>query len=185
MTNDPFTPVPLSTPEGATSGPLTYRRRRGLGVIGGIAVAAVVAGVAVTGVGVAAASTSSDTDAARERGAISEQLREDLREVRAAEPTEQLALAEGILERALDGEYGERVTAIAEDVNARIEALPDQLEADLRALAEAPVEDRRELGQQIRERAESGGYGAEVQEQLDDLGNGFRPGQGSAFTANA
>lgn len=160
----------------------TGRRRTRRLVTAGVAGAALLAGVLGTTVAVtrAAADPTPPPAAAPARWgrpALPQQLRDDLRKVAAADPADRQAMLQGILQRAEDGAYGDRAKQLAERVEQRLGELPDNLKQDLTKLLAAPDEQRAELRKQLRERAEAGEYGPQVQQWVKD----FRPGWRGPF----
>ena len=154
-------------------------------VVAGIATSALLAGVGTT---LAVTNAVADPTAppigapARwGRPALPTELRDDLRKVAAAAPADRPALVQGILQRAKDGAYGDRVKDVAERVEQRFAALPDKLKQDLTELLTAPDDKRAELRNQLRQRAEAGEYGAEVQQWVKDFKPGFRGGPFGPF----
>ncbi|WP_292831201.1 hypothetical protein [Microbacterium sp.] len=180
MNQSDSTPTPDPTPTVGTAAPamptnrLARRTRR---LVAGVAAAGLVVGavgtVAVTSaVGAEPAATvTADTPG---RLAIPPALREDLRGLAAADPEDRPELFRKIIEQAEAGDYGRRALVVAHRIDERLDALPAELRSDIAEVQAAPAEDRPELRQQIRENAEAGGYGADVQAILAELEQAFQ-----------
>lgn len=168
-------PVPA-----ASAGVSAVRPARRTGwIVAGVAAAGLVAGVlgtvAVTSVVAAepAAVVAADTPG---RFPIPSELRDDIRELIQAAPEDRPDLFRQILEQADDGDYGTRAQIVADRIDERLDALPAELKSDIAEVQAAPAEDRPELRQQIRENAEAGAYGADVQARLAELEQAFQDG---------
>jgi hypothetical protein len=180
------TPAEAGAPPAAPAG----RRRRRL-IVAGVAAAGLVAATigTVTVVSAAAAepaaAASEPATAAYAPGRlpIGAELRADLRELVRADPEDRPELRQAIHERAEAGEYGPRAQIVAERIDERLEELPAELKVDLADLQAAPVEDRPELRQEIREQAEAGEYGAGVQARVEELQQAFDAGGLRALVA--
>ncbi|WP_432197135.1 hypothetical protein [Streptomyces sp. bgisy027] len=96
-------------------------------------------------------------------GRLSEDLRADLRKLRALDPASRQEAAARIWQDALDGHYGTRVQLRAEEAQRRFQALPAQLQDDIKELREVSGEERTEQRTEIRDKALSGDYGRQVQ----------------------
>lgn len=185
-TTSPDTTGPDTTgPEHAMPGLGGRRRSRHL-VTAGVATAALLAGVLGTTVAISTASadpTASPSAASARWGrpALPTELRDDLRKVAAADPANRQAMLEGILQQAKDGKYGDRVKQVAERIEQRLSELPDNLKQDLAKLLAAPDDQRAELRTQLRQRAEAGEYGPQVQQWVKDFHPGFRGGPFGPF----
>lgn len=146
----------------------------------------IVAGVAAAGIAIGALGTVAVTSAvtaepaaavdAPGRFQIPPELRDDIRKLVQADPEDRPALFQQILEQAEDGDYGTRAQVVAERIDERRDALPAELKADIAEVQAAPAEERPELRQQIRENAEAGVYGADVQARLAELEQAFQDG---------
>jgi hypothetical protein len=163
--------IPQNASSAAPAGARAPRRRRRTGfVVAGVAAAGLVLGVAGAGFATAAPAQASGL----ERTAVTGELRAAAEELRAADPAERPALAEDILERGLDGAYGERAQQVAERVQERLEPLPDELTDELFGLLALPMDERRAEIRGILERAQAGEYGEEVQSEVERFGPGGR-----------
>jgi hypothetical protein len=107
---------------------------------------------------------------------IPSELREDVRELIQAAPEDRPDMFRQILAQAEAGDYGIRARLIADRIADRIDALPAELTADIAEVQAAPAEDRPELRQQIRENAEAGVYGADIQARLAELEQALEDG---------
>jgi len=107
---------------------------------------------------------------------IPSELREDVRELIQAAPEDRPDMFRQILAQAEAGDYGMRARLIADRIADRIDALPAELTADIAEVQAAPAEDRPELRQQIRENAEAGVYGADIQARLAELEQALEDG---------
>jgi hypothetical protein len=102
-----------------------------------------------------------------------QQLRADLKAARAlAGDARRDALAD-IRDRARDGAYGSGIERRADRRQVRHELvfslLPDELQTDLTALKDAPADERKQLREDILDRALAGDYGPDVQKAAEQL----------------
>ncbi|SFB23496.1 hypothetical protein SAMN05192575_105239 [Nocardioides alpinus] len=99
---------------------------------------------------------------------LPEDLRADLRGVRALPVSEKADALRAIRRDALDGDYGTQVQRFAERRVERIRAirraLPDEMKADLHEARRLTGADRLEAYREIRSGALAGEYGDRVQE---------------------
>lgn len=99
---------------------------------------------------------------------LPEDLRADLRAVRALPTGQKPEALREIRRDALDGDYGARVQRFAERRDERIRAirraLPDEMKADLHEARRLTGEDRLDAYREIRAGALAGEYGDRVQE---------------------
>ncbi len=186
MDDTPTTGTEHTTAPEPTTPTTGGRRRNRRLVTAGVATAAVLAGVIGTTVAVTNASADptappSAASARWGRPALPSELRDDLRKVAAADPADRQAMLEGILQQAKDGKYGDRVKQVAQRIEQRLSELPDALKQDLAKLLAAPDDQRAELRKQLRERAEAGDYGPQVQQWVKDFKPGFRGGPFGPF----
>lgn len=99
--------------------------------------------------------------------ALPADLRGDLAALKDLEPGERGDAARDIRDGALDGQYGPGVQHRAERVRDRrvavISAMPEQLRSDLVDLRDAAPADRKQLAQDIADKALAGDYGTRTQ----------------------
>jgi hypothetical protein len=176
-------PVPMAGAAGSAV-PSTRRRPRTRWIVAGVAAGGLVAGVFGTAAVMSAiavepaAAVAADTPG---RLAIPPELRDDIRELVQADPVDRPELFRQIIEQAEAGDYGTRAQVVANRIDERLGALPAELKSDIAEVQAAPAEDRPELRQQIRENAEAGEYGADVQARLAELEQAFQDGGTRAF----
>lgn len=176
-------PSPLPVAE-ASAVPPTNLPRRTRWIVVGVAAAGLVVGVfgtvAITSAVAAepAPAVAADTPG---RLAIPPELRDDIRELVQADPEDRPELFRQIIEQAEAGDYGTRAQVVANRIDERLGSLPAELKSDIAEVQAAPAEDRPELRQQIRENAEAGEYGADVQARLAELEQAFQDGGTRTF----
>lgn len=176
-------PSPLPVAE-ASAVPPTNIPRRTRWIVVGVAAAGLVVGVfgtvAITSAVAAepAPAVAADTPG---RLAIPPELRDDIRGLVQADPEDRPELFRQIIEQAEAGDYGTRAQVVANRIDERLGSLPAELKSDIAEVQAAPAEDRPELRQQIRENAEAGEYGSDVEARLAELEQAFQDGGTRTF----
>jgi hypothetical protein len=168
-------PTPRHPSSDGAHGTTSRRRRRAGSLVAGVAAVGLVVGAAGAGLAAAAPAQASGFD----RTGFSGPLRDDVEEMRTAEPSERPALARELLARGLDGDYGDAGQRAAERVQDRLDPLPDDLTDELFDLLALPRDERRAEIQRILDAARAGDYGDEVQSLVE----GFDANGRGAFRA--
>jgi hypothetical protein len=135
------------------------------GILSGSAIAATASGTT----GAASVSSGAPVDAALSDASVPQSLRDDLQKLKAAAPADRPAIWAGIKQTALSGGYGQQIQTFAQNVAAQWANAPAALKSDVQALRSAAPADRAAQAQAIRQKALSGGYGAEVQQRAETI----------------
>lgn len=141
---------------------MSWTRR--LAVSTGLAVAAVGIAVPLSLSTTSASATSADPVAAavQVQGKLPQELKSDLKAAWAAPDGQRVAALQAVLQKAVAGDYGDKVQKRATRLQKRLAAMDPALRKDLQAAIELPKEQRQAAFRDIRQKIRSGAYGEDV-----------------------